>query len=108
MGLQAGSRPCPSGQAAVTRRRGHTIVATTRALLTRCVTPVDRPWCAGRTPSARARHVTAPTVEQHRRPVLAARDDERARFGEHVRLAEAGLLPDQLELVVVPDDDWRR
>ena len=43
----------------------------------------------------------------HGRAVLAAGDDQRLCLREHVALAESGLLPDQLELVVVADDEMR-
>ena len=43
----------------------------------------------------------------HGAAVLAAGDDQRPGHAEHVGLAHPGLLPDQLELVVVADDDGR-
>src|SRR2546421_699899 len=46
-------------------------------------------------------------LSDDRGSVLAARDDQRFRDRQQFGLPEAGLLPQQLELVVVDDDDRR-
>src|SRR5205823_4328583 len=53
------------------------------------------------------RHVVAPLARDDGGSLLAARDDERARFGEDAALVEPGLLTQQLELVIVDDDERR-
>src|SRR5262249_23357974 len=50
------------------------------------------------------RHAARAVGPDDRAAALAARDDERPAFLEDRPLVEPGLLPDQLELVVVADD----
>src|SRR5690606_16480726 len=54
------------------------------------------------------RHVRVAARRENRRPLFALRHDERFGAGDDIGFGQAGLLPDQLELVVVADEQDRK